>query len=369
VTTGTAEVEGTAGSTESGTIGQGTGSGTSGTATTGAGTTGTTTGTTGTTGTTTGTTWSGSTGTTGTTGSATGTTGTTVLQEEGEGTAGTYSEDDCSGCTMDVDVDTGAHFDTDATTTGTYSGDTDCPECLPDTDSDTLPNTGDSPPQAGETAGGVSRGDLEGSPGSGGGQEIPFEARRRQWLQDAIRSLRDGFIAWDPSLKMRQGQTEVVRVRISEKDLPDLEAGLSQDEGAVVERVPTSSSMIARLTAEEEDAFRIRRLTGEQQPLVSPYTEWAWEVTPLAPGRQRLSLEVVAKFWLSETQTEEIARVKHAEIDVEVDGLFWAQDVFFRYWQWFVGSFSSAFGVFIAWCVRRVHRGSKRRPAGFQPER
>lgn len=218
---------------------------TRGTGTTGTGTTGSTTGTMGTTGTSTG-------------------TGRTDLDYDidvgGTGETGTYYDTDA---TTDADTDASG---IDETTTGTDL----CPECLPNTgpdDTDWTAETGPLP--------GTDLVPLAGDPGDDTQGATAFEDRRRHLIQNAIRSLRDGFIAWTPSLAMRQGRSEVVKVRISEKDLPDLLTGLPAAPETRVEGLRTSSSMIARLTG-DEGAFRIRRLTGEQQPIVSPYSEWAW---------------------------------------------------------------------------------------------
>lgn len=92
-------------------------------------------------------------------------------------------------------------------------------------------------------------------------------------------------------------------------------------------------------------------------------------MTPLTSGKRRLNLEVVAKFWLSETQTEELARVKHADIDVSVDTLYSARTFFSNHWEWFLGSLlGSPFAVMLfAWVRNRIPRKPKRPPAGFRP--
>jgi hypothetical protein len=86
--------------------------------------------------------------------------------------------------------------------------------------------------------------------------------------------------------------------------------------GRVVdEAVQVANTMQARLTGE---GFRITAQTPERQLVSSGVTEWAWEITPLSPGRHTLTLALDALVPLDGNVVPRTLRTFRKPIEVDV---------------------------------------------------
>ncbi len=189
-----------------------------------------------------------------------------------------------------------------------------------------------------------------------------FNSKMDEELRNAWEELDEGSIAYEPKRCMRQGQTEEVKVRITQHGNVDLSAKLPNV--FWIEQLKVSGTMAAYLEG-QPDEFEIRSLSSTQQALVGSYSEWIWLVTPIKSGLRSLNLLVVAKIRLSnrEVETKDVL-VKATTIEVEVDRT-WATRRFFQdNWEWFLGS-PIVLGL-MAWVVAKLRRiRRKRRRMGF----
>jgi hypothetical protein len=81
------------------------------------------------------------------------------------------------------------------------------------------------------------------------------------------------------------------------------------------EAVQVANTMQARLTGE---GFRITAQTPERQLVSSGVTEWAWEITPTAPGRHTLTLALDALVPLDGSVVPRTLRTFRKPIEVDV---------------------------------------------------
>lgn len=201
-----------------------------------------------------------------------------------------------------------------------------------------------------------------GSPASRADRRMSYaDAALRGQVENAIRNLAIGRIAWTPSLNMSQEVSEVVRLRIAGDAASDVLSGLSRKDTPLVEEIRTSYKMKAILTGDEA-AFRISGISEPEQVIASPYTEWQWEVTPLKPGKYLLHLRVTATIRLPRGEVETLdVLVKNEPITVAVNRLYVLQS--FLSWNWVLygGLGGTLAAGLLGWMARKTLRKLKRR--------
>lgn len=180
-------------------------------------------------------------------------------------------------------------------------------------------------------------------------------------LQGAIARLKPGWFAYDPEPIMRQGQKYRVLVRVS----PEAKQPSTPYPGTppVVESIRTSGVMTAELEHEPE-SFHVQRIGSARQPIVPPFTDWQWDVTPLKSGRRNLNVVVTAVIRLSDgTQEESQVVVKTATISVSVNPLYVAGEFWASHWEFVLGS--PLFVALVFWVAKRRGKKGGRRRIGF----
>jgi hypothetical protein len=113
-------------------------------------------------------------------------------------------------------------------------------------------------------------------------------------VQAAFSQLSSGRILYNPPERMTAGQRERVEVRVTQSMTESLTEGLRGSGPPRVEPIRVSSFMKVRLTG---GGFEIVPLSSEEQIVLvgEPYTQWAWDVIPIASGNQTLVLVVTAR--------------------------------------------------------------------------
>lgn len=82
--------------------------------------------------------------------------------------------------------------------------------------------------------------------------------------------------------------------------------------------------------------FEITKLCNEAQPVTdNEITDWAWDVTPLQSGDQKLSLLVTIRLMIpgSKEETKDLP-VLDRRISVKVDPIYSITTIISNYWQW-----------------------------------
>lgn len=104
-------------------------------------------------------------------------------------------------------------------------------------------------------------------------------------LKTALRELSDGKILFNPPKEMLQGKTERVEARISYGDIGNTLADKLKGKGTPeIEDIKVGRKMSVYLYA-NKDEFEITKYSSDSQVVGgSPYTQWEWDVKPLAHG-------------------------------------------------------------------------------------
>ncbi|GAB1594731.1 hypothetical protein [Lysobacter claricitrinus] len=128
--------------------------------------------------------------------------------------------------------------------------------------------------------------------------------------------LQPGHVAFNAPQAINIEQTVLVQLVVS----PDASEATLRERiegpGKVAsESVQVANTMQARLTGE---GFRIVAQTPERQLVSSGVTEWAWEITPEAPGRHTLNLSLDALVPLDGETVPRTLRTFRKPIEVEV---------------------------------------------------
>lgn len=126
-------------------------------------------------------------------------------------------------------------------------------------------------------------------------------------LNDAIRNLTVGKIAYDVPPEMRQGKQEKIEVRISRSASQDVATTIRERmrSSAQVEGIQVAPFMMVQLRDADGSTFKIVPLTEEKQAVGGEdYTAWSWSVTPLLSGQQILYMSVGTRFKLPNSVEE-----------------------------------------------------------------
>ncbi|MGY4517379.1 hypothetical protein ACVWWW_002947 [Lysobacter sp. HA18] len=131
-----------------------------------------------------------------------------------------------------------------------------------------------------------------------------------------LAQLQPGHVAFNAPQAVNIEQTVLVQLVVS----PDANEATLRERiegpGKVTsESVQVANMMQARLTGE---GFRIVAQTPERQLVSSGVTEWAWEITPQAPGHHTLNLSLDALVSLDGQTVPRTLRTFRKPIDVDV---------------------------------------------------
>jgi hypothetical protein len=173
-----------------------------------------------------------------------------------------------------------------------------------------------------------------------------------------------GVIAYNPDTQMVQGVTKPVMVRIAvDPNAPSLTTGLPPS--PTVAALKVTGEMRAELRAARAGTFEIvKTAEKDERPLLPPYAEWKWMVTPLESGDHVLLLTITAMIELPDKRRREPVISKEATIHVRVDPMYVTKNFVQKNWQWLVGS--PVVGGALAWLWAHRRRQKKRGAAGFR---
>lgn len=166
----------------------------------------------------------------------------------------------------------------------------------------------------------------------------------------AGRELESGSILYNPPDQMRVGEVERIEVRITRRFPDEIAKGLQGRGNPRVEELLVGAFMKVELTG---DDFEIMPIGSPVKPLLAPsFTEWRWEVTPIASGTNPLS--VIATVVYQDQPLKE--RVFERRINVVVNPMYSTETWFASNWDKLLAALGiTAAGVFGA-LYRRLRR-------------
>ena len=145
-----------------------------------------------------------------------------------------------------------------------------------------------------------------------------------------------GEVIYNTPENMTLGVTELIEVRISNKDLE--ETGLAGNGEVVSRSIRITGNMSVKLCCgkpQEDHAFDISSTTPETQRIDDgDYTQWVFRVTPREAGEQTLQLTVTAFLKDKYGEPEFKAKVLTDRINVSVDVIAESLKWLSKHWQW-----------------------------------
>jgi hypothetical protein len=182
------------------------------------------------------------------------------------------------------------------------------------------------------------------------GTEAPSPSGPQAAVQDELRTLTSGVLAFNPPATMTVGETDRVEVRIQSGPLTvtstqALTKGFEGNGIATVEPISTYTFMRARLVG---NSFDITPLDAEEQAVSGDnYTQWAWDVRPTEAGSQKLNLIVSVRVKISGYPDESRDfPVKTKAVNVQVNLPYSAGRFVEGNWQWLAAIILIPLGVF-----------------------
>jgi hypothetical protein len=161
-----------------------------------------------------------------------------------------------------------------------------------------------------------------------------------QLVQKALDETSDGFILFNPPLKMRQGNKERVEARISVGDIGEtLTDGLKGKGIPEKVKVKVGPIMKVRLYSNKEE-FEITSYSNEEQAVgEGSYTQWEWDVLPIKYGNNDLHLKATISLSISGlgNQNHDL-EVIDKTITVQVNRWFITKKFVVNNWQWISGT-------------------------------
>jgi hypothetical protein len=131
-----------------------------------------------------------------------------------------------------------------------------------------------------------------------------------------LAQLQPGHVAFNAPQAINVEDTVLVQLVVSPgASRTELRERIEGPGRVVDEAVQVANTMQARLTGE---GFRITAQTPERQLVSSGVTEWAWEITPMAPGRHTLTLALDALVPLDGSVVPRTLRTFRKPIEVDV---------------------------------------------------
>jgi hypothetical protein len=136
-------------------------------------------------------------------------------------------------------------------------------------------------------------------------------------VEEELRKLKPGKILHTMPDKMKVGITELVEARIAPRTVDHLKKNLHGSGMPQVRDIKVGNFMLARLQGRN---FRIVPMSEEQQFVsADTFTEWLWEVTPLASDKQKLTLSVAVRVLWEGSQELRFFPVFMQTVTVEVN--------------------------------------------------
>jgi hypothetical protein len=173
-----------------------------------------------------------------------------------------------------------------------------------------------------------------------------------QVVANALASLEQGRLLYNPPTEMKFSETERVEARISLNPEEDLTENLQGSGQPIEESIPVTNFMKVQLKGQ---AFEITALNSEEQVVVSPgYTQWSWDVTPQKSGDQSLVLTVSARVKIPDypDETKDLQVVERV-IQVQVSPGRAALNFIEQNLGWIAPIILSACVAAIGWAWRR----------------
>lgn len=181
-----------------------------------------------------------------------------------------------------------------------------------------------------------------------------WQAIRAQFLrEDALiraikKTVKPGFIIFNPPAEMTQGRRERVEVVITRSDnlLQELGLGLRGIREPQFERIDVSLCMGVKLSG---PAFEVTSHSPSEQ-LLAPSARWQFDVLPCHAARQTITLNVSLH-----VGSKEIARglkgvpVLERQINIRVNLGFATRRFVINNWQWLIGTALVLGGTLAAW--------------------
>lgn len=135
-------------------------------------------------------------------------------------------------------------------------------------------------------------------------------------VDDLLAQLQPGHVAFNAPRAINVEDTVLVQLVVSPAaGRAELRERIEGPGRVVDEAVQVANTMQARLTGE---GFRITAQTPERQLVSSGITEWAWEITPVSPGRHTLTLALDALVPLDGSVVPRTLRTFRKPIEVDV---------------------------------------------------
>jgi hypothetical protein len=168
---------------------------------------------------------------------------------------------------------------------------------------------------------------------------VPSSARASKLIQDELDRLPVGQIAFNPPAAMREGAAERIEVRVAEAKaasaLPEMSGNVQ------TEPIRVSPVMSVQL---QGASFHITPLDPQDQIVTSDgFTQWDFDVTPVASGDQTLSLTASVEIAVPGFGPQRRAfPVLSRTVHVQVNPVGFLTDN----WQWFAGTILIPLAVF-----------------------
>jgi hypothetical protein len=196
-------------------------------------------------------------------------------------------------------------------------------------------------------------------------QPIPLQARPRsvnklyEGIQRALDEISDGYILFNPPLKMLQGKKERIEARVSVGDIGEaLTNGLRGKGVPEKVHVKVGPIMKVKLYSNKEE-FEITNYSNEEQAVAGKsYTQWEWDVLPTKYGDNELHLKATISLNVEGlgNQSRDL-EVIDKTITVHVNRWFITKKIVENNWQWISGSLIIPI---IVWVYKnRLGKGSK----------
>jgi hypothetical protein len=185
-------------------------------------------------------------------------------------------------------------------------------------------------------------------------------------VNEIVKNLEWGNIAFDTPKKLKYGETKVVELLLSpNKSLYELRSLMKNHEQAELARIQVSNRMRADLSGQ---GFKIEALVPEEQAVYGDKaTYWKWKVTPTKDGDQTLHLAISAFINVSDNQVPLVMQTFSKIIKVEISPAQRASNFISSNWQWMWASILIPLSPVI-WKWHKHNRLIKRLPSSCDSE-
>jgi len=167
-------------------------------------------------------------------------------------------------------------------------------------------------------------------------------------VDQVLSQLTLGDVAFNSPTVINIEETVSIRVALSPNQGRAAVSERITEPGTVMaESLQISNMMEARLTGE---GFKIVAVTAERQAVSSGITEWIWDITPVAEGKQQLTLTMDALITVNGALVPKTLRTFRKPIEVEVTTVQRAGALLGEHGKW---AWSTLLLPLWAWLSRR----------------